>query len=85
MTRRFNKVLALVQEMSRKRAMLLEGKTLPVLVEDVNEREEGLVTGRLENNMSFHFKGDASLIGKYVDVVLTECKGFYYIGEIKNV
>ena len=84
-TRRFNKVLALVQEMSRKRAMLLEGKTLPVLVEDVNEREEGLVTGRLENNMSVHFKGDASLIGKYVDVVLTECKGFYYIGEIKNV
>ncbi len=82
-TRRFNEVLSLVQEMSRKRAALWEGKTLPVLVEEVNEKEEGFVTGRLENNMSVHFKGDASLIGSFVNVVLTECKGFYYIGEMK--
>ena len=60
------------------------GNTESVLVEDVNEQDESLMTGRMSNNLMVHFPGDSSLIGKLIDVKLTECKGFYYIGEINE-
>ncbi len=41
-----------------------------------------MFTGRLSNNSVVHFKGDASLIGKIVPVVLEESKGFYYLGRL---
>ena len=78
---RFNRLLALVQEISREQSLRVNGQTLPVLVESVNEQDESLVTGRLSNNLLVHFPGDASLIGQIVSVHLTECKGFYYYGE----
>ena len=54
-----------------------------VLVEEENEQGEGMLTGRLSNNLLVHFYGDTSMIGKIVPVYLKECKGFYYIGELK--
>ena len=48
----------------------------------INEQDTKLLTGRLGNNLLVHFPGDASLIGQIVNVKLTECKGFYYIGEL---
>ena len=78
---RFDRLLAEVQTIAAKKAQAYEGQTLPVLVEDVNEHDKRLVTGRLSNNSVVHFPGDSSLIGKIVDVCLKECKGFYYMGE----
>ncbi len=77
----FDRLLAEVQTIAAKKAQVYEGQTLPVLVEDVNEHDKSLVTGRLSNNSVVHFPGDSSLIGKIVDVCLKECKGFYYMGE----
>ena len=77
----FDRVLKKVQDMSTKRAALIEGQIRDVLVEDINRQDALLVTGRLSNNLNVHFPGDESLIGQIVDVELTECKGFYYIGE----
>ena len=78
---RFNRLLALVQDISKEMSEKVQGQTLPVLVESVNEQDASLVTGRLSNNLLVHFPGDRELIGKIVDVYLKECKGFYYIGE----
>ncbi len=78
---RFDRLLAEVQTIAAKKAQVYEGQTLPVLVEEVNEHDKNLVTGRLSNNSVVHFPGDSSLIGKIVDVCLKECKGFYYMGE----
>lgn len=78
----FDKVLKTVQDTARQRVQLLQGKVLSALVEEVNEHDASLVTGRLSNNTIVHFKGDASLIGKIVDVRLDECKGFYYLGTL---
>ena len=78
---RFNRLLALVQEIAQEMSLRVQGQTLPVLVESVNEQDENLVTGRLGNNMVVHFPGTADMIGTIVDVYLKECKGFYYIGE----
>ncbi len=79
--RNFDRVLKKVQDISAERAKLIEGKTLDVLVEDINRQDPSLVTGRLSNNLNVHFPGDASLIGQIVPVKLTQCKGFYYIGD----
>ena len=77
----FDRVLACVQETARERVKRFEGQTLPVLVEEINEQDASLVTGRLSNNTVVHFPGDSSLIGQIVDVKLKKCEGFYYIGE----
>ncbi len=77
----FDMILKEVQKIATEKAALLEGQVQPVLVEQINEHDETLVSGRLSNNSVIHFPGDASLIGKIVDVKLSQCKGFYYIGE----
>ncbi len=79
---RFDRLLTLVQDISKEMSRKVEGQTLPVLVESVNEQDSHLVTGRLSNNLLVHFPGDQSLIGQTVEVYLKECKGFYYLGEI---
>ncbi len=80
--RNFDRVLSTVQNMARERVSLLEGKTMPALVEEMNEHDATLVTGRLSNNIIVHFPGDESLIGSIVDVTLDECHGFYYVGHM---
>ena len=52
-----------------------------MLIEQMNEQDDALVTGRMDNNSVVHLPGDASMIGTFVDVKLVECKGFYYIGQ----
>ena len=53
-----------------------------MLVEEINENDSSLVTGRMSNNTLVHFPGDASLVGKLVNVSLDECHGFYYMGHM---
>lgn len=77
----FDKLLTVVQETARERAKRLQGLTMDALVEEVNEQDASLVTGRLGCNMLVHFPGDASLIGRIVPVKLEECRGFYYAGR----
>lgn len=80
----FDRLLKVVQDTARERVMRLEGQTLEALVEEINEQDESLLTGRLSNNTIVHFKGDKSLIGKIVPVYLKECHGFYYLGEMRQ-
>ena len=80
-TRRFDKLLKVVQEVAAERTSRFEGQVMKVLVEEPDTHEEGMLTGRLGNNTVVHFPGDESLIGKIIDVRLDECKGFYYIGS----
>lgn len=78
----FDKLLKVVQDTAKERALLLQGKVMEALIEEQNEQDETLVTGRLSNNMLVHFPGAASDIGKLVMVSLDECHGFYYTGHI---
>ncbi|MBR1860402.1 MAG: tRNA (N6-isopentenyl adenosine(37)-C2)-methylthiotransferase MiaB [Lachnospiraceae bacterium] len=77
----FDRVLTEVQKYAKLQSARFEGRVMEALVEEVNENDTALVTGRLSNNLIVHFPGDASLIGSYVKVRLNECKGFYYLGE----
>ena len=78
---RFAKLLKVVQTISAERTNEKLGMTEPVLIEQVNEQDESLVTGRLSNNAVVHLPGDASMIGSIVPVLLKESKGFYYMGQ----
>jgi tRNA-2-methylthio-N6-dimethylallyladenosine synthase len=79
---RFDRLLALVQQISKEESGKDTGKVLSALVEGVESQHEGMVTGRLSNNIMVHFPGSPSLIGKIVPVRLLESRGFYYIGEL---
>ena len=80
--RHFDLLLKEVQKISAKKAMALEGKVMEVLAEEQNTQDASLITGRLSNNSVVHFPGTPDMIGKLFMVKLTECKGFYYLGEI---
>ena len=78
---RFDRLLKVVDETAARENSRYEGRTEPVLVEQVNEHDPSLVTGRMTNNLLVHFPGDASLVGTIVPVKLVRSKGFYYLGE----
>lgn len=77
----FDRLLKLVQETAREQAAKYQGQVMEALIEEANESDASLVTGRLSNNTIVHLPGNASLIGKIVPVSLDECHGFYYIGH----
>ncbi|WP_035766108.1 tRNA (N6-isopentenyl adenosine(37)-C2)-methylthiotransferase MiaB [Butyrivibrio sp. NC2002] len=77
----FDRLLKVVQETAKERASRFTGRVENVLVEEINEHDPSLLTGRMSNNTLVHFPGDSSLIGEFVSVKLLECHGFYYTGE----
>ncbi len=79
---RFDRLLKEVQTISQEMTARFEGTMQEVLVEEINDHNPKLVTGRMSNNHLVHFPGDRSMIGKIVKVHLDECKGFYYIGSL---
>lgn len=78
---RFDRLLNEVQTIASEVCAVHEGTTQQVLVESVSEHDSSMVTGRLSNNLLVHFAGSEELIGQLIDVHLTECKDFYYLGE----
>jgi len=78
----FDKVLKTVQETAREQVARYQGSICEVLVEEMNENDSSLVTGRMSNNTLVHFPGNADLVGKLVMVSLDRCQGFYYIGHL---
>ena len=79
---RFDRLLKEVQDISAQVCGRDVHTVQTVLVEEVNDHSPELVTGRMSNNTIVHFPGDASLIGRLVDVYLEESKGFYYMGRL---
>ena len=80
----FDRLLQVVQETARNRVSRYQGQVMDALVEEINEHDPRLVNGRLSNNTIVHFPGNAELIGQIVPVYLKECRGFYYMGEMKE-
>lgn len=79
---RFDRLLKEIGEISAKKTDICTGKVMEVLVEEENDHDDSLVTGRLSNNTLVHFEGSKDLIGSIVNVRLDEAKGFYYIGTM---
>ena len=78
----FDRLLTAVQKTAKERAARLQGMIAEALIEERNEKDETLMTGRLSNNMLVHLPLDGSYLGKIVTVSLDECHGFYYMGHM---
>ena len=78
---RFDRLLELVQDISAKKTQKDVGTIQQILVEEQNQHDANLMTGRTGRNYLVHFPGNKDLIGKLVSVRLVESKGFYYMGE----
>ncbi len=83
-SRRFDRLLKEIQNSSAKSAGKDEDTIQKVLVEEINDQDPELLTGRLSNNLLVHFKGPKELVGTIVQVHLKESRGFYYMGSYVN-
>lgn len=81
---RFDRLLAVIQEIGREENKKREGTVEECLIEEKNEREEGLLTARLSSNTLVHVKGDLSLLGTIQKVRLDKAMGFYYLGSLAD-
>ena len=79
---RFERLLALQNEITHEKTAQCVGKTFPVLVEGVSKENENLLTGHTDTFKLVHFEGDKKLIGQIVNVKIKSAKTWYMIGEI---
>ena len=79
---RFDRLLKEVQDIAAGQCGKDTGTVQEALVEDIDHKQPGMITGRLSNNLMVHFEGPKELVGSIVTVRLKEAKGFYYIGEM---
>ncbi|HEC05022.1 MAG TPA: tRNA (N6-isopentenyl adenosine(37)-C2)-methylthiotransferase MiaB [Thiothrix sp.] len=61
-----------ITEMASEISQQMVGTTQRLLVFGLSKRDSSEVAGRTENNRIVNFSGDESLIGKFVDVKITE-------------
>jgi tRNA-2-methylthio-N6-dimethylallyladenosine synthase len=82
---RFDRLLALMQEVGSAMCEKHVGEVQEVLVDGADDHREGWVSGRLSNNTLVHFPGSAELSGRFVNVRLDQSKGFYYLGTFSGM
>lgn len=81
---RFVRMLELQNEISRQKNGELVGKSIEVLVEGESKTDPDRLTGRTAGNKLVHFTGDASLIGKRIDLRIISAQAYSLIGEQEN-
>jgi tRNA-2-methylthio-N6-dimethylallyladenosine synthase len=81
---RFDRLLKTVQNISKEITDSKVGQVEEVLIEEINEHDSSLVTGRLSSNAVVHCPGTSEDIGKLCKVRLTESRGFYFMGEMET-
>lgn len=81
-TARFERLLALQNEISTRRNERFLGRKLRVLVEDVSKTDDAMLTGRGDPVRPVHFPGDKALIGQFVTVEIDKVTPFTLEGKI---
>ena len=79
---RYQRLLALQDTITAERNARFEGRTLKVLCDDISKTDTSMMTGRADTPRPIHFKGDSSMIGKFVNVKITKSDLFSLMGEV---
>lgn len=79
---RFDRLKALIDELSTESAKKFINKTYPVLFENVSKRDDSRISGYTPEGKLVHVKGDESLIGQIKNVKILESHTYSLIGEI---
>jgi tRNA-2-methylthio-N6-dimethylallyladenosine synthase len=58
------------------------GRVERVLVDGVSKNNDNMLSGRCDSSKIVNFKGDNSLVGKYVNVKITEAHTWSLNGEL---
>ena len=82
--KRFQELVNTLAEVIEPINKTLVGKTFPVLVESISEKNKDMLSGYTEHNKLVHFKGDPSLIGQIVNIKITESHLYFLNGELVN-
>lgn len=84
--KRIAQLLSTQNAITREISKTLVGTTQEVLVEDVNSKYANTYCGRIDNNrlVNFQYNGQRSLIGEFVQVVITEGRSATLWGTIKE-
>ena len=82
---RLQRLNELVNKYSLENNKKLLNKTVPVLILDHSEKDSKKLYGYTDTMKLVNVTGDDSLIGKIVDVVITDAKSFSLDGETKKV
>jgi len=81
---RFNRLLDIVKDKAYIKSMAHIGNEYKILIEQKNDQQEGMYTGRLDNGHLVHVYGTEDMIGQIHRVRILSGKTFYLIGEIVN-
>lgn len=80
----FSELLKVQEKIAAERCKGMLGKTYEVLVEGFTKEDDGRLTGRTDGNINIDFEGDASLIGTYRKVKVTNALNWILSGELIN-
>lgn len=78
----FNRLLEVQNEISKRKNDAYVGRIEKVLVDGSSKNDSDILSGRCDSSKIVNFKGDKSLIGKYVDVRITEAHTWSLNGEL---
>ena len=82
-TDRMTRLLKVQDEIAMALVKAQVGQTVRVLVEGYG-RNEGTLSGRLDNNLTVEFKADSALMGSYAMVHLTGARATVLLGELSE-
>jgi tRNA-2-methylthio-N6-dimethylallyladenosine synthase len=80
--KRLQRVLDLQKHINYEKNMMMVGKTVEVLPEEINPRFPDTLTGRTRTNHVVTFPGSSDLLGKFVSVEITEAHPFRLSGRM---
>ena len=79
---RLNFLQETINNLTKNRSKSIIGKKEEILVEGVSSKYNNMVTGRTKNNKIINIPGNKNLIGKILDIKITELNNRSLKGEI---
>ncbi|MBQ2378315.1 MAG: TRAM domain-containing protein, partial [Clostridia bacterium] len=81
---RFNRLLAVQNEIALELNQKEVGKTLRVLCDGISKNNDKVYSGRTEGNKIVFFDGEPCDTGKYLDIKIERAEAFALYGEKSN-
>ena len=78
----FNRLLEVQNEISKRKNDAYVGRVERVLVDGVSKNNDNMLSGRCDSSKIVNFRGDEGLVGKYVNVKITEAHTWSLNGEL---
>ena len=82
---RLNFLKETINQLSKNKSKLIVGGKEEILVESISSKYNNMVLGRTRNNKLISVPGNKNLIGKIIDVKITELSNRSLKGEIINI